>query len=1437
MEMACAILQQAAAAGTAERDDDEISLTSTASSSADSDKEYEVDTILQETEQDGQKHYLIQWVGYALHECTWEPEQNLLGEELRGVWEDKKRKQAAGEESPFDIAVYHQAIKDARKQKEERHRRRNVLRKAKGLPMTEPIDSDDDDGEMIPADSNSLDDEAEEESSGPVEPGKSSQTVSRQVGRQKIFQGLPTRPREQAGAKRSRQRSPQGRAEAASPNVKRPAAYPATSVRKTSLPKTAVSSTRRPSTTGYQGTARKTSETRYVAGAGILPASNEQRRSLSQPAAGHTPRPGMAAKKGGGDIPQQTNGSRETSLNIFAGGKTRKPRASLKDAMSDSTKDTKLFKLHHTQRLAYKVGRGKEDMAPEITSLTGLFPISVGPTTSKKTQTFTPPAWNLPNLNKSNGRSTLSAPESFAENVSSTDTSVPERTEGAALQKRKSVRFDDMPSSDDSGPAVSMTSPTAASNQPSVHKRRRSTPPPFEGGANNAESSSLSLGTSVAGTKRLSLADYNAKLRAHDVSKRITIGSAEEIMGKFTGIPKDMGVAWVREFLEETTIHFQHSCLAQTVLPRVSDLCWVPGGRLCHGLVRPHQSTSGSSAIEAVAENLRKTLRGLLSVHPAYNILAFPAKCPEWQTDVPGFGQEEAAGDVALKFLIFKSEVDLYSTVRPRGLEMAPLPTSSWSPRLLLTRRVLGWRYNQLLPKVDRNPAAPGDQVFFLAFPESRLASHHSIARWLRENNAACQIYTSLKAGSWQAFRKKLEDYRIAGAVIVHETTIWNLRRFPGLGKTLRGRQKVECWCYSEPVDPYPLFPSMSVNPVAPGAAEFIRLFPHRVAVFLTPSFLITEPQAALELLSWINREWRRMYTHKFVTAHNIYEYLADVANTNKVEADNLRKSSINQVQLEIQANLRGLAETDIDSFYKSASVALELERHRDWEGSWVPDEEIGPLIFAPSCINPNDEQSLVNWFGWWATTKMDRYRKFYVIGSNDTLKDHGSEKNLRQIRLPRYSQDTNGDPDAVIVVDATCPKQAEPRQPEQTLVTSAGARSNALKYGDNGVSPSWRSRMPWVFRSEAFQKESSFEWKAHLSSLVGQFGGGARSSWILYHFPVSWCNSDMAGAFHDIYSNWKTMVAWFDYLRPFSNSKKHSYIGFFWTIPEVWDQGTTPPAGVPYRRHPWLAIYRSVNGNNRKVTQLELIIWDPLAKDIYGDGAVQHHQLMDMQQRLLQMLDEQTPVKHPGAKLTQAWVGGWQVPPTCASTYPIDTTMKFLELVCTDIDKWIPLPGRNIMAQGFRQVQFLPMESSKRPASASTNSPDSFMFGDPMDLDKPADTTVGTMPEVHTCNFSRIFRPPRGMRMPPGQLSRCRNKLFEDARVAGHRDPKATHMRFEFLPTQEWYNEQRAEGRGFEHLIVDNWQTQFQFLKIRPGGGVKGDEEILKRLDPANAA
>ncbi|KAK2071833.1 hypothetical protein P8C59_006224 [Phyllachora maydis] len=92
-------------------------------------------------------------------------------------------------------------------------------------------------------------------------------------------------------------------------------------------------------------------------------------------------------------------------------------------------------------------------------------------------------------------------------------------------------------------------------------------------------------------------------------------------MGKFTGIPKDMGVAWVREFLEETTIHFQHSCLAQTVLPR-----------------------------------------------------------------------EEAAGDVALKFLIFKSEVDLYSIIsfyrKSTEIQLlletrsfsSPSPSRDWHP-------------------------------------------------------------------------------------------------------------------------------------------------------------------------------------------------------------------------------------------------------------------------------------------------------------------------------------------------------------------------------------------------------------------------------------------------------------------------------------------------------------------------------------------------------------------------------------------------------------------------------------------------------------------------------------------------------------------------------------------------------------------------------------
>ena len=44
------------------------------------------------------------------------------------------------------------------------------------------------------------------------------------------------------------------------------------------------------------------------------------------------------------------------------------------------------------------------------------------------------------------------------------------------------------------------------------------------------------------------------------------------------------------------------------------------------------------------------------------------------------------------------------------------------------------------------------------------------------------------------------------------------------------------------------------------------------------------------------------------------------------------------------------------------------------------------PIAFADEAIDWNDEQSLVNWFGWWSSVHVDQYRLFHVVGTDMAL-------------------------------------------------------------------------------------------------------------------------------------------------------------------------------------------------------------------------------------------------------------------------------------------------------------------------------------------------------------------------------------------------------------------------------------------------------------------
>ena len=129
-------------------DDDTISLTSTISDSHDTEDEFTVEAILAEKSDDGEMSYLVEWDGFPLHKCTWEPTSHL-GSELMEIWEETKEKHARGEEEPFDTRLYDDAVERENLASRNRHFRRNAKRIRIGLLPTKPfsvVDNDDDDG-------------------------------------------------------------------------------------------------------------------------------------------------------------------------------------------------------------------------------------------------------------------------------------------------------------------------------------------------------------------------------------------------------------------------------------------------------------------------------------------------------------------------------------------------------------------------------------------------------------------------------------------------------------------------------------------------------------------------------------------------------------------------------------------------------------------------------------------------------------------------------------------------------------------------------------------------------------------------------------------------------------------------------------------------------------------------------------------------------------------------------------------------------------------------------------------------------------------------------------------------------------------------------------------------------------------------------------------
>src|SRR5690606_21356181 len=145
-------------------------------------------------------------------------------------------------------------------------------------------------------------------------------------------------------------------------------------------------------------------------------------------------------------------------------------------------------------------------------------------------------------------------------------------------------------------------------------------------------------------------------------------------------------------------------------------------------------------------------------------------------------------------------------------------------------------------------------------------------------------------------------------------------------------------------------------------------------------------------------------------------------------------------------------------------------------------------------------EQSLVNWFGWWATLRADQFRKFHVIGSSQAIAMHGCRRGERRVRIPKYSQVTLNDLDAVLEVLQERNDQVEASEASEANGNGNGDASHQQVSLVGNKRTEFKQVPPGAFRSNLIAMETLRDFAAFFDSLC--LMGGFRLHRILYVFP-----------------------------------------------------------------------------------------------------------------------------------------------------------------------------------------------------------------------------------------------------------------------------------------------------------------------------------------------
>ncbi|KAG4280270.1 hypothetical protein FPRO06_11603 [Fusarium proliferatum] len=1011
-------------------------------------------------------------------------------------------------------------------------------------------------------------------------------------------------------------------------------------------------------------------------------------------------------RKGQPTKARKTRPAQAFTGNVFSGGIVRKQRTTLAEAAKDSTKQSKLLKPRYVN-LIQKAGRDRESAAPARlpTDLISLNPAE----RSISGLNALPLRPEIPN----------ETVKPLGQNKNSTET-IPEAQKS---RPKKSISW---------GTVEEATIPARGEREESLFLRedsliRATTPIKIEDDCREAEKNTGPQSESTFQTKasdnqecwagRAPVMNDESSSSNKSITTEVQFGpgSRETFSVIFERDEDQNGQPWSGIFEQHPILIFTHSCTTRDFWSQETALA---AAKLGTGSVT---SIGDPDSLATVANWLCVRSVGVLLYHQELCIFLYAS-----------FKES-----VLLHYYLFRSSPHLTT----RSLAPIVLPEGVGGgdvlPQMIPTvfNRLLGFQYEQLLP--EKALMDYSNHNFFLVFPTNAVEEAHFLSGWLRSCNPQCRLLSSLTAGHWASFRK-LDQ----GVVIVHEEAIWATRLFPSVWTVLHNVPNFNFRLFSISLQPAPFYPSLG-QPSRIGDVTLQTICGQKKAVLVTPSFVISQPQQAWAFFKWAYKYWQQHRgAFTLIVCADFENWIHEVTVVVKEDWETRLEST------RVREEDKGTAEKEIDALFKC------LQHVRGLVGRLDDDQSI--VVFAPDSIDGNDEQSLVNWFGWWSILNLDQYRHFTVLGSSP---DAGIQRLTHQIRIPEYTPSTLGNPDDVWGKINPAASSLVPQN--QSAVERAPQRRLHLVPRDDGVS-----------------------FKRFLGQLESDIRDRDWGPQTVFNRPVSYWNIDMARGFSE-FDTYDRCLRYFNgriHGHPFINTG----VAFCYTIEGSWKYGDNRETTNKNRR-PWIAVYRPVDVAKKPWRAMELIIWDPVMKMPDNDPYVYDGQLIEAQREMIRLAEG----PHNKLPLRKVWIRGPDVIPQ-GLTDPVDITIHQLQHLMKNLRESIPAVLPAMMTQGWREVK-----SGNAPIRSRPPSPEA------MDVDEPTGTVDAADEDLKI-----VFHAPRGKNMD--QPTRCKNRLFMHCANKRSEGYRGRTMNFVFRPTLEWYDEQVQEGRGFEHIRVMQWPAFF---------------------------